>query len=89
MNMMPASVQFFAKEEFSLRKPYPGWILSQPLSRATWIILSPSRYALGDPRFIANGLDKACCELASGSVYMVVVLIPYFDAVRLTRLSMV
>ena len=35
---------------------------------------------------IAYGELKACCDLASGSVYMVVVRTPYLDAVLPTRL---
>lgn len=45
----------------------------------------PFRYWSVEPRFIAKGDDKACWECRSGSVYRVVVLMPYWDAVLLTR----
>jgi hypothetical protein len=48
---------------------------------------SPSRYAEGSPRFTAYGELKACCDRASGSVYRVVVRMPYSEAVRPTRLA--
>lgn len=50
------------------------------------MILSPSRYAVGSPKLIENGELNACWDLASGSVYIVVVLIPYRAAVLPTRL---
>src|SRR5208283_5015981 len=40
MNLRPASAQALAKRAFSERKPYPGWIASAPLRRATSRILS-------------------------------------------------
>ena len=35
MNLMPAASQAAAKAAFSERKPYPGWMASQPVARAT------------------------------------------------------
>lgn len=76
MKTSPASVHFRANVEFSLRKPYPGWMPLHPCTMAASMILSPSRYADERPRLTALGELSACCDLASGSVYIVVVLMP-------------
>ena len=34
MNVRPASSQAAAKDAFSARKPYPGWMASAPVSLA-------------------------------------------------------
>ena len=85
MNLTPASSHDFAKVEFSLKKPYPGWMAWQPCSFAIEMMRWPFRYWSVEPRLIAKGDDKACWECLSGSVYKVVVLMPYWDAVLLTR----
>jgi hypothetical protein len=42
-NVMPASAHALAKEAFSDRNPYPGWMASAPVSAAARRILSMSR----------------------------------------------
>ena len=43
MKVTPARSQASAKSPFSARKPYPGWMASAPLVRATSRILSCRR----------------------------------------------
>lgn len=60
MNTRPAFVHFWANEEFSLKKPYPGCIAWHPSRRAISMIRSPSRYALVSPRLNAKDELNAC-----------------------------
>lgn len=52
------------------------------------MIRSPSKYAVESPRLTLNGELSACCDLASGSVYRVVIRMPLADAVLPTRLPL-
>ncbi len=68
-NVSPAAEHRRANAAFSLRKPYPGWMASQPAATAVRTISSASRYAAAPCplRQRASSAFRTCSELASSS----------------------
>jgi hypothetical protein len=87
--VIPSSSHRRAKCEFSLRKPYPGWIASHPQSRAIRSVCSMSRYAAAPrPRNArASSTFRVCNESASSSEKIATVRIPISAAVRAIRIA--
>src|SRR4051812_36201478 len=88
MNTRPAASTSRAKDAFSERNPYPGWIASAPQAFATSMILSPRRYDSaggGAPMRYASSACSTCNACASIDEWTATVRMESRRQVRITR----